>query len=825
MGLIIKHALKNIVAKPLRLLLLIFCITFASFTALLAVDMRNNIETLMKGYLMDMIGKMDIMVYNASPDILNGIEDIAEIKKTGIAETGQYEYKRDAAGYEYSFEKIIDVISISDMDAAYEMAIIPECYELDETTCVITQDYADYFEVSEGDTVRLETRDEVEIKLNVIGVVDIHNTFINREGVITTNEIVRKINCEKKNEYAYWMIDVLDDTKIDAVAEVLRGNDPKAELEVISEQMDDADIEAIYNLFYLLFLISFLLVIFVTVSIAEKIVNERMSVIGTLRSLGISQNMTAFVLLMENILYAVIGAIPGILLYSLVKQPLLSSMIGSPSDTVTFEQYIGETPIAVYLLVVLGAVLIECAYPLYELVKAVRVPIRDIIFDNKDTEFKYRWSRLYAGIVLAVIAVISGLLVKNFLTLAVSLVCGTIALAVLIPFAIRILSKGIEKVFRKISFPVAQLAAENISRNRIIMGTAVLCVTSLTLSLLIGGVGEALARDLEKEGNDCDVVVNVNVNDDYHTYRYIGALEGVEEADYIYSMLSTAAFEGDKNRTMTWISDTPHKMVTGLPEEGYGLNENEIVMSSELAAKLGYSVGDEIKLVLSSDTDFPIEQMFILKDTIDANRNGVFDFTSVIIHPDLYEHFFSGSISRIFIRTTDPDGVKERIEKYSESDAVTVYTKAELQEDDAQSAKSLLTVIRVIVGGSAALSMIGIAGNQSLGFLTRKREIALLYSVALPRHKLNRLLFLESLFTMGIAALVAAFSAPLLYQVLGHLLDVIAEGEINILSEGGLGVTEILMYLSVILVVYLLTTLIPAGYLRKMHISEELKYE
>ena len=120
---------------------------------------------------------------------------------------------------------------------------------------------------------------------------------------------------------------------------------------------------------------------------------------------------------------------------------------------------------------------------------------------------------MYAGIVLGVVAIVAGFLVKNFLMLAVSLARGIIALAVLIPFLIRILSKGIAAVCRKLSLPVAQLAAENISRNRIIMGTAVLCVTSLTLSLLIGSMGEALSGDLEKSDYDCDVIVDISVND------------------------------------------------------------------------------------------------------------------------------------------------------------------------------------------------------------------------------------------------------------------------------------------------------------------------
>ena len=315
MNLIIKHSIKNIFAKPLRLLLLVFCITFASFTALLALDMKHNIQSLMRGYAMEMLGKADIIAYNTTSDILEGIDDIAQIKKIGIGSTGQFEYERDTTGYEYSFEKRIDVVSLSDMDMAVDMAFIPESFELDDESVVVNKEYADTFGVSAGDTVEFETRDEVKLQLKVIGVIDIKNSILKGRTAIVTNENVRRINCMPDDEYQIWMIDVLDDAKISAVADALRSNDPRVELENITEAMDDPDIQQMYDVFYLLFLISFLLVIFVTTSIAEKIVNERMSVIGTLRSLGVTQGKTAFVLLIENIIYALIGSCIGIIHY------------------------------------------------------------------------------------------------------------------------------------------------------------------------------------------------------------------------------------------------------------------------------------------------------------------------------------------------------------------------------------------------------------------------------------------------------------------------------------------------------------------------------
>ncbi|MBQ7582619.1 MAG: ABC transporter permease, partial [Lachnospiraceae bacterium] len=223
---------------------------------------------------------------------------------------------------------------------------------------------------------------------------------------------------------------------------------------------------------------------------------------------------------------------------------------------------------------------------------------------------------------------------------------------------------------------------------------------------------------------------------------------------------------------------------------------------------------------------FPIEKQMIVKETLNMEKIESLGTWTVIMNTDVYTHLFGGKIlGMVLVKCADPDAVKERIEKCSESTALSVETLAEKTAMDKDSTSGLLLVIRLIVAGSAGLTLIGIAGNQSLGFLTRKRENALLYSVALPRGGLKKMLFLESVFSMGISAVIAAITAPFLYGVLGHLLDVIGDGDINILEQGMAATTKGLLYLGVILVVYLMTTLIPFKYLRKMNIAEELKYE
>lgn len=108
------------------------------------------------------------------------------------------------------------------------------------------------------------------------------------------------------------MADLDDDSEVNTFCDYLEDNYP--DITVIRVRGND-DIKQATNqmvaVFSVLFVVTFLMVIFVTVSLSEKIVSERMAVIGTLRSLGISQKLTTFLLLIENVAYGLIGFVLG----------------------------------------------------------------------------------------------------------------------------------------------------------------------------------------------------------------------------------------------------------------------------------------------------------------------------------------------------------------------------------------------------------------------------------------------------------------------------------------------------------------------------------
>lgn len=197
----------------------------------------------------------------------------------------------------------------------------------------------------------------------------------------------------------------------------------------------------------------------------------------------------------------------------------------------------------------------------------------------------------------------------------------------------------------------------------------------------------------------------------------------------------------------------------------------------------------------------------------------------MIINADLYDRIFLGTADMVLFTSDDPIALAREIKSCTNSEDLTVETAEKILTDMEEYAQGLKSLLTFIIFGSTILTLIGVSGNQTFSFITRKRETALLYSVAMGRPKIKRLLFLESLFSIGLTTAIALAAAPAFFYILSHIMRSISDGELDILRANMVNVVPILLFVAVIAGIYILTVLTPFRALRKMNISEELKYE
>ncbi|MCQ2529417.1 MAG: FtsX-like permease family protein [Saccharofermentans sp.] len=819
MGIILKNAFKNISSKKGRTFILVFCVFVTSVVAMLALDMTSSIKSAFSAYMTESLGDVDLMIESVNPDVMDGVEGYKGVK-LGFA--GQFEYRRDNELYMYSFKEPVSVFCFDDYEMAYELGQLNTLVSMSDDEVYVSTAYAEKYDVKAGDKITLGCVDESSIEVTVKEIIAINPfSLLHGNSIIATPETCRRVSCTLEIPYLTTMVKLDKETDKAAFKETVMKNDPTAAITDFQAEMDEADIEQIYSMFYLVFLFVFLLVIFVTVSFSEKIVNERMSTIGTLRSIGVTQKMTSMILLLENVLYGFIGSLLGCALYAAVRVPFLSNVIkleASTGDSLDVASVIGTTPFYTYILVVVGAIIVETLAPMLALSKSVKMSIRDIIFANKDTEFKYSWARAYVGGVLVLVGVIASFLNKSFVGLCVSIVAIVVAIATLIPFLLKGISILGTKVIKPGKTPILKMALSEISNNKTLVNTAVMCVSTLILSTCIYSFSDSLRKEINRPSYDCDIIVeNINDKDEFF-YSFIKDVDGVTDVEFHKATTNEIRIDNkvfDQN-ILPWQEST---MFMSGQDLGDVPSENEVILTKTVARRFDLKVGDTVNITFNDSYILKQQGDYVVVNIIDKGLNN-----GIYINPHKYEMLFKDIPSEIGIRCEEGrvDEVRALLEKYIVSDEDCIRTLEEITRDEKEQKSGIIGILTALIVLGFTLTIIGVSGNQSIGFENRRREMAVLYSVAMSRSKLKRLLILENAISIALSAVTAFAISPFLIKNFASALVMVTGGD---LPEITFDIGVIGVYMVAAFAVIMLTNIIPVRRIKKMNCSLELKYE
>ncbi len=335
MNIILKHTVKNIITKPFRTLVLILCITVTAVSAYLMLDMNNSLSSAISNFYTKIIGNTDVSISSDRGLYDKDFEGVPEYEAIKLATCAEKLYKRDKEHYSYVFTETAGIFGIN-LDSAYNMGIFKEKFELADDETAISKTFAEKYGYKVGDTLTFHDKNDKPIEYKLVKILSEDNGFISRNNcnAIVNMQAMSDFNAGEKVKVDQMYVDVKDDSQIEEFIEKVKKNAPYVECENLtgSEELKEA-ISQITSLFVLIFIVSFLLVIFITISLSNRIICERMSVIGTLRSLGISSRLTAFVLLLENIIYGLAGACIGTYIYSLIRFPMLNTMLYLGDDS------------------------------------------------------------------------------------------------------------------------------------------------------------------------------------------------------------------------------------------------------------------------------------------------------------------------------------------------------------------------------------------------------------------------------------------------------------------------------------------------------------
>ena len=824
MNIVLKNSLKNIFGKPLRTLLVVFSIFVCSVCAMLCFDLVSSIEK----YVTMVFGNI------SSGDIIALVDDYS-IKglPEGFPECDVMEINsnrdtlyRDIEG-EYAFVSTtqINIYGIEVDDAVATGFIDP--IELGDMETYISYKLSKEFGYKAGDTIVVHDRAGEEVTLNITGVIpkDNKNTLIAGYKLLVNLDTAKVISCGR-GDVGVLMIDILDDDRIVEADGMLQEYYPEGTVVRIALTDDEsASIQETAAVFYLIFAIAFLLVIFVTASICNRIVSERMPMIGTLRSFGMSSARTARVLLLENVLYALLGSVPAVVFYALIKKPLFN-MIFYVSDSDGNAVPMAVDPVSWILIasVIAGAVLVECLIPLKAILKAIKTPIRDIIFDNRDTEYKYSKAGLALGLILLAGAVVAFFFRQQFSGATICLLCAVIALAFIFPWIYKLIVTGLINLADKKGNAAWGLALTEAKTRKSTVSSGVLCVTAAAMSVIIFGIAMS-ALDMYS-GYDFSSDVIVYCTGKTKDYEFIDKLDGVTDTEAIY-----------RESTGIKVNDIEPSIITGLygdflamPDDGFkyynffaelpdSLEEGSVLVDDHFAEKYGIKQGDTVKIVYDPDGVVPITREYNVQDLVKIRsfdgQTGTF-----IITKTEFKAIFRDTISYYLVKCDDPDKISRMITTY----AVGAYSDTQTYEEYKELADSdrfrLTAILMTVIAVGLGMTFVGMVSNQLIGFDGRKKECAVMLSTSMGRKKLSGILVKEMLITSALASVAGTLTGLILCKVIDAAMQ-----NSQLYMPVNPDLLKCLIFCIVLILVFTGTVLFPLKHLRKMKLSETLKYE
>jgi ABC-type lipoprotein release transport system permease subunit len=819
MNIVFKNSLKNIFGKPLRTLLVVFAIFVCSLCALLCFDLSESITGILTLYY-GSVSRADFIVNSSGSDVSKLPDGFPEADTMTIVGDSEMLYKKIDGEYCYVTTDTLRIMGL-DVDEAVDMKFLAPI-DLKDGEMFINKKFADDYGYKTGDKITIHDRADEELELTIGGILpdDTKNPLITGyTGIINLNTS-KTVSCGRMSADML-LIDLHDNTRIDEAKDLIEDRYPDASItELYLSESDLSIVNEMKSVFYLLFAIAFLLVIFVTASICNRIVSERMSYIGTLRSLGMSTSRTGRILLLENVLYALLGSIPATLLYAAVRNPLLSFMFnGTDADGNSIKFEIPSFPVGLVIGVILGAVLIECLIPLRAILKALKTSIRDIIFDNRDTAYRFTKSSLIIGIICLVIAVVTFFFRTNMLFAILCMLTSVAALAALFPRILKLITALIRKISDKLEKPSMALASVEAISRKSTVGSGVLCATAAAMCVIVYAVSGAMSDNIYDIPYSCDVIFTATEKENY--YSFIDHMDNVTDTEMIYMTMTEYKINEEKISIGQFFAmpDGGFRYFNGFKDLPEKVEPGTIVVDKKYANRKGVNEGDTITITFNPEGVVPIDKEFTVGKIITSGAGTGID--NFIMNEADYKVYCYPAPAWILIKSTDPDGTKSALETYAKGAYSKVQTLAEYSADQKQQASQEMAVIAAIIIVALGMTAIGMISNQLLGFEGRKKECAVMLSTAMGKGKLSGILFKEVLITSvsasGLGTLVGLLMVSVIQTAMANAQSISMSFDINPLM--------ILLFFIAMTVVFTGTVLFPIRNLRKMKISEQIKYE
>ena len=820
MNIIFKHILRNLNEHKVRSFLIFFALLVSTSVFVISITISDDLVLKIEDTFRSVYGKADIRLATVEPFKLEDLNiDSTEINYIGMS------HVEGINGNNKSIS-----ITGFDINKAKSLKLLGnDVPTLKLNEIIINKKTADEKNYHKSDIISFKYNDKV-YNLTIKAIVDnkgVASLKKDYDLFFTSSETINNIKNYQEDYYDSIYINVVDDIKITNLVEYLKDNNENYSIiRLVDSDSIKETISMISTIMYLIVLMATIMIYFVINSLNKIILAERIPVIGTFRSIGASRWKMNFILLLENALYGISAGVVGSIIGTYLNS-LCSNAFVSTSGVELSTKSLSLSP-TILMSGVLFATLLQIFITIKEIIRTNKKPIKTLIFNTQNSRYRLRKMRTVVGFILLIISLLVFLLLKrsSILSTGICLIFFMVGIANTLPVFIRVISKMLTKLFKKIGFTTGIIASKNIGYNKMIIASSRLIIIAISLLSSIILMSNAITRafsNFRVTTKDIDIIVE-GINHNNEHYEYLKDIDGIEKVQYVNSYFPMDATYNDNQKfflTLGLYAENERRdaFIKELDYKIADLKDNEILVDEQYAYKNKFEVGDSITINYNSINK---SYRYKIVGLIDSSNFNIARNMIVVSYNHLINDI-NGVPMQINIKCskgTDVSKMKEIVEDSIKEVGIKMYTTEEYITEQEEQISSITNIVYLVIGISVALSFIGIINNQIIGFINRKKELAILNSTCMNKIQIKKMIALETiianLISLVIAVLVSAVTVifvNIFLNNVGFYLNIRFEFDV------------IIKFVVLVYVILLLTLFVPFRKLKKMNIVEEIKYE
>ncbi|WP_169832990.1 ABC transporter permease [Geosporobacter ferrireducens] len=779
MGIIIKFILRNIREKKFRTFLIIFSITLSAGLFFASSAISGTLEEMYVNRMRKHFGSAEILIHanEKSPSgYLSGAS--AEVFKEdfqyiieAVEGGGFYKPSRDESvqvdlkGFDWKDLQQMNPVQLSH-------SFHPDGFKGKKT--MISRVTAEKYKLDIGSTMEIEIGGQKH-RFLIAATAEPIGPF-QEDGRSTTVYMPKDTLSALQNNRGRAttvFIKLKDPTQLQQMMEALSKSYRRY---TVREPVTREEIKQYTNRITTPFMLMTIMVLFMSVFIIytsfKVITMERLPIIGTFRSIGATRKITDAVLLLESMVYGILGGLLGCGFGIGVLWIMTYLMSENPWTGVRMNVEIQFSPVQLVTSFCI-ALILSVISSLVPIIKISKIPVKDVVLNKVEIQHKKENRKLYIGVWFLATAILLPRFVPRQAALVFGGLCmllSAVAVTLLIPYMIIGFVKVFERVYLHVFGNEGVLAAKNLRDNRNIINNITLLSIGISSLLMINTISHSVVKELVSFYREATFDVWMwTYQGDRNLDRLLKTVEGVSE---VYGVIGAQNVE---------IADTTNQinLLHGVDKNRYadywnvGLTnvqlqeldqDRNILLTHILKQKFGVNQGD----ILMLETQRGKKPYRVIGFFNSLRWTGNYALISErFLKSDMGEKYYDD----IYIKTNkEPEIVKDSIKKKFERRQPWVMTIAQMEENEHKSNGQLFIILNGFSIMAMVIGIFGILNNFIISFIERKRFLAIFRSIGMSKGQMIKMIFIEALTGGLIGGIVGVFAGIAMISIIPYVM-------------------------------------------------------